>query len=1227
MKNSAQNRRNETAYRDYWDNAPLAYHVLDKNGVILDVNLTEMKMLGYTRQEMIGRPIFDFVLPEQCENARARFQRKIAGKKMPKIQDRIYVKKDGSEFYADIEDWIDYGRDGEIIVKTIMRDVTVEKRAAQLLAESEERFRLQFQNMPIPSYTWEKTARGIVLTGYNNAAEIITRRGIHKLLGKSLEEAYPDRSDIIKDIQKCLTQKIEFRRELRCRYLATGEAKNMSVTYAYIPPATVIVHTIDITDRKKTEDKIKYDYEIQSVLNKLIKISLAEKPLEKMLDEIIGTVLSVGWIKTTAKAGIWLLDGGSRELKLTAQHGLSRRVRANCRVVPSGVCLCGKTAATGQIEFVDHSQGGGNSKHAEGASHAHYCVPIKFRGRVMGVINFYLQTGHAYDRREVGFLKATGNVIAGIIERQRTNMELRHTQEKCRKLIDNTGEAVMIIDEKGYFNYANNAFFRITGYFRGDMGDLHFSKLIHPDDHDRAVRLFNDQLEGRAEGASSEYKVLSKDGRTLYLSYSNSPIKESGRVAGVQVIARDITENKVLEQRIGRAKNHYESVIDTIKDGILVVDRQFKAISVNRAFAEKTGINLREIKGRFCHELLPKYEHGLFKNHCVIGTNKEKCILTKVFARANTSYLTEKNIDRDGHVRYHKISVFPTKNSHGEVYQAVLYIQDITARKLAGEEIRKLQEFSQRILDNAPMSIITIDRQGRIMSANKFADSVSETKKLVGENIFKTAFFENAGLSGKYRALLTRGRPFIKDNCRTADQSGRTKYLNIIAAPMLDETGRVDGALSIALDNTEAAEAKERLQGLNRDLEQKIEEGRLAQEKIYALNELNQKILDNVPLSIVLLDLKSTVIAANVMAKKLMDVPESEIVGHRLTQTFEIKKNKDLRGHYRALLKQGRPFHYENLSYVQGTDGAKKSLNIIAVPLFDQQGKVEAAISMALDNTEAVEAKQKLHELNRELEKKVIIRTQELHGVNKRLSDILDLKTKFVADASHELRTPLTVIRGNLDLAVREAQNNNCADTPEIYRLIMDEVSRMSLILSDLTMLTNADIGSEQLACDKIDLLAIAKTAVQSLKILADKKNIRLETRLTGKPVFAMGDEPRLEKMLLNIVRNGIKYSNRGGRVRIEVAKNGHEALIKITDNGIGIPEEDLPHIFERFYRVDKSRSRQEGGSGLGLSIAKWIAEAHHGSIDAKSALGKGSIFMVHLPFDYKKSTDPLKLF
>jgi heavy metal sensor kinase len=218
---------------------------------------------------------------------------------------------------------------------------------------------------------------------------------------------------------------------------------------------------------------------------------------------------------------------------------------------------------------------------------------------------------------------------------------------------------------------------------------------------------------------------------------------------------------------------------------------------------------------------------------------------------------------------------------------------------------------------------------------------------------------------------------------------------------------------------------------------------------------------------------------------------------------------------------------------------------------------------------------------------------------------------QFSADASHELKTPLTVLKGEIEVALRRAR------TDEEYRKILtsnlEEINNMTKIVDDLLLLSRADTGEVPLTKTRIDLSEFLADMQVQAQVLATSKSIDVYFHNNQK-IYALADPLRLKSMMLNLIENGIKYSSPGGRIDITLEKENSSAIITVRDHGIGIPQEALPHIFDRFFRVDKARSRKEGGSGLGLSICKWIAEAHNGSISAKSELGRGSDFIVRIP-------------
>ena len=228
-----------------------------------------------------------------------------------------------------------------------------------------------------------------------------------------------------------------------------------------------------------------------------------------------------------------------------------------------------------------------------------------------------------------------------------------------------------------------------------------------------------------------------------------------------------------------------------------------------------------------------------------------------------------------------------------------------------------------------------------------------------------------------------------------------------------------------------------------------------------------------------------------------------------------------------------------------------------------------------------------------------------------RLENSFAQMRQFSSDASHELRTPLTVLKGQNELILSKQRK------PEEYQEVissnLEEINYMSKVLEDLFVLSKSDENQVNLDYKPVDLRALVEEVFKHAEILAEEKNIKIIIAFL-EPIEIKGDEVRLRQMVWNVLQNGIKYTQQGGELKISLQNEGDFALLTIQDTGIGIPEEDLPLIFNRFYRVDKARTRDEGGSGLGLSICRQIAEAHKGKIEVESKLGVGTRFKIRLP-------------
>lgn len=225
-----------------------------------------------------------------------------------------------------------------------------------------------------------------------------------------------------------------------------------------------------------------------------------------------------------------------------------------------------------------------------------------------------------------------------------------------------------------------------------------------------------------------------------------------------------------------------------------------------------------------------------------------------------------------------------------------------------------------------------------------------------------------------------------------------------------------------------------------------------------------------------------------------------------------------------------------------------------------------------------------------------------------RLENLFEGQRRFLADISHELRTPLTTIRGNVDLIRRMGEADEVS-----LEAVTAEVDRMTRMVRELLLLAQAESGNLPLAMERVDLKTLMHEILQQAQMLAQARVTVHATEFAD--TFVLGDRDRIKQVLLNLISNALEHTPEGGDVTLGLEHDEEWARMTVTDSGKGIPEEELAHVFGRFYRVDRSRKRSErGGAGLGLSIAYWIARSHNGRIDVESELGRGTTFSCWLP-------------
>ena len=235
-----------------------------------------------------------------------------------------------------------------------------------------------------------------------------------------------------------------------------------------------------------------------------------------------------------------------------------------------------------------------------------------------------------------------------------------------------------------------------------------------------------------------------------------------------------------------------------------------------------------------------------------------------------------------------------------------------------------------------------------------------------------------------------------------------------------------------------------------------------------------------------------------------------------------------------------------------------------------------------------------------------------LNNMLGRLRDSVQSSRRFLADASHELRTPLTVIKGELQELSSEAGLTGDAMRERVGS-VLEEVARLEHLVSGLLMLSRLDAGETQRERTELDLAELARSTAEQMRLMAEDRGISIE--LSGLlPAVIQGDRSRIKQIIVNLLDNAIRFTPARGSVILRTTEDAGYALLEVMDTGMGIPKASLPHVFERFYRADEARSRDDGGAGLGLSIVRSICSMHGADIEVSSRLGEGSCFRVRFP-------------
>lgn len=767
-------RENEKRFKELWENAPVAYHTLDTQGIITSVNRTEAKMLGYTADEMVGQSIFDFILPGQQADAKKRFKKKISGKKVPRAENRIYLKKDGSELNVVIDDVIE--RDSEkktVGIRTTMVDITDRKRMEQELQDIKERYKALFDRSFYFVYVHD--FQGKFIDANKAALDMLgyTKEEIPSLNFSSLlsEDQLPSAIKTLDGILKNGVQKEPTKFKLRTK----------SGDYIWVETEATIIYR---------EGK---PYAIQGIARDITEAVQADSDLQESRERY-------RTLAENAMDGIYIISPDGFEY-----------------INPAFEKIFGynsKEVTHEDFNFLDliHPDDRDMVLKREEARRKGEKLPPEYSFRI-------LTKNKKVKHVEVSTVPLPGEklrvlgILRDITKRKRAEKALQESEEKYKTLVQTSPDAVTVTDLEGNITYVSEQTLQLHGFKNAkDLVGKSAFVLIAPDEHERAMKNLKKTLkEGYIRDV--EYTLIKKDG-SLFVGELNCAVIKDADGSPKMFIAttRDITDREKAKARIKESEERYRDLVEKAGVAILIDDREGNVQYCNREYAEMFGYSLEEMGDlpifSIVHpddvEMVRNYHRGRIQGKKV--PSRYECRGTK----------------KDGstvHIEVHADAL----QHNGNIIGTRSYVWDITERKKVEEAVHASEEKFRTLFNSAGDAIFIHDLDGKILEVNQVAcERLGYDKKkildMTLEDIDRPK--QSAAIPKRIEELHQRGHIFFE----TAHQHKNGTVIPIeLSSRIIDYEGK-PVALSIARDITERKLAEEERKQSFERLRQALEE-------------------------------------------------------------------------------------------------------------------------------------------------------------------------------------------------------------------------------------------------------------------------------------------------------------------------------------------------------------------------------------------------------------------
>jgi PAS domain S-box-containing protein len=607
------------------------------------------------------------------------------------------------------------------------------------------------------------------------------------------------------------------------------------------------------------------------------------------------------------------------------------------------------------------------------------------------------------------------------------------------------------------------------------------------------------------------------------------------------------------------SKNYVDNIIRSMIDTLIVVNPDSTIGIVNRATLHLLGYEEHELLGQRITILFPQKD-GLFFEQIYNALIRKSAI-----DHGETAYQT-----KDGRAIPILFSAAVMRDEDGRIQGIACVGKDITKIKQSEEQLR----LHEAALESAANAVVITDRMGRITWANPsftlltgyaLEEVLGRDMSILVSDQHDRAIYQNLWET-IHSGTVWQGEILNRK------KDGTLFTVEQTVTPVHNQSGEISHFISIKQDVTERKQAEEAL---------------------ISSKEYNRTLFELSPIGLALFDMNGTIVDCNETYAAIVGRPRSEVLGMTYWELTPKAYDEQALKIMDAIMKTGYFEQYEK-HYIH-RDG-----HLVPVRLFGNLMERDSELYIFCSVEDITERRQT---------------EKALKMANQKLTELDESRSQFFANISHELRTPLTVIRGEAEVTLR-GKDKPLVEYKSTLERIVHLTNQVNQLVGDLLFISRSESGTIEIAKQPTPLLKTLLEVHQEARVLAERKHTAVTLNSRNDTLLIVdGDPQRLRQLFMIIITNAIHYTRPEGAITVNLESDKTSARVVVADNGVGIPEEDLPYVFQRFYRVKQGhQDMARSGSGLGLPIAKWIAEAHHGTISIASVLDRGTTVTVELP-------------